>query len=408
MAMINFLKGLERRSVLLVVVLLGLTAILTVAITPTETKQVTAHFPRAVSIYEGSEVRILGVPVGEVTAVIPEGNSVRVEMEYDAKYDVPADAKAVIVTPTLVADRFVQLTPVYEGGPAMADGAEIALPDTGVPVELDRIYASLQTLTQALGPNGVNADGTLDNLLKAGKNAFQGQGAKGNAMLRELSAAVKTFGDGAGPLFDTVTHLAEFTTTLAENDKLVRAFMQDLAGVSNTLAAESDELQQAVAAVAGAVGKVEGFVHDNRDALANNVRSLTTVISAIDEEKENLDTALRVAPLAMANLQMSFDHNSGSQNSRIGVGGNIWTADALICGIIQQAPGMPRPLKDTACDLMAQLIRPLTGKLPFIPPEYKSYIPSDTKKGMRNPAPRDVSYSSDVDPSMTELLGGVS
>jgi virulence factor Mce-like protein len=348
------------------------------------------------------------VPVGEVTAVIPEGNSVRVEMEYDAKYDVPADAKAVIVTPTLVADRFVQLTPVYEGGPAMADGAEIALPDTGVPVELDRIYASLQTLTQALGPNGVNADGTLDNLLNAGKNAFQGQGAKGNAMLRELSAAVKTFGDGAGPLFDTVTHLAEFTTTLAENDKLVRAFMQDLAGVSNTLAAESDELQQAVAAVAGAVGKVEGFVRDNRDALANNVRSLTTVISAIDEEKENLDTALRVAPLAMANLQMSFDHNSGSQNSRIGVGGNIWTADALICGIIQQAPGMPRPLKDTACDLMAQLIRPLTGKLPFIPPEYKSYIPSDTKKGMRNPAPRDVSYSSDVDPSMTELLGGVS
>ena len=85
------------------------------------------------------------------------------------------------------------------------------LPDPGVPVELDRIYASLQTLTQALGPNGVNADGTLEHLLKAGKNAFEGQGARGNAMLRELSAAAKTFGDGAGPLFDTVTHLAEFT-----------------------------------------------------------------------------------------------------------------------------------------------------------------------------------------------------
>ena len=51
----------------------------------------------------------------------------------------------MIVTPTLVADRFVQLTPVYTEGPTMADGADIALPDTGVPVELDRIYASLQT-----------------------------------------------------------------------------------------------------------------------------------------------------------------------------------------------------------------------------------------------------------------------
>src|SRR5690349_8733257 len=149
-------------------------------------------------------------------------------MEYDDTYDVPADAQAVIVTPTLVADRFVQLTPVYESGPVLADGAEIELPDTGVPVELDRIYGSLQALTRALGPNGVNKDGTLNNLLRAGQNALEGQGAAGNEMIRELSLAAETFGDGAGPLFEAVTNLAEFTTTLAQNDALVRAFMKDL------------------------------------------------------------------------------------------------------------------------------------------------------------------------------------
>ena len=31
-----------------------------------ERKTLTAHFPRTVSIYEGSEVRVLGVPVGTV------------------------------------------------------------------------------------------------------------------------------------------------------------------------------------------------------------------------------------------------------------------------------------------------------------------------------------------------------
>ncbi len=410
MNVIGFLKGLERRVVLLVVVLLGLAAVLTVAVTPDDTRKVTAHFPRAVSVYDGTQVRILGVKVGEVTAVIPEGNSVRVEMEYDAKYDVPADAQAVIVTPTLVADRFVQLTPVYTSGPTLADGAEIELPDTGVPVELDRIYASLQTLTQALGPNGVNADGTLDHFLKTARRAFEGQGQRGNEMLRELSAAVETFGDGAGPLFETVTHLAAFTTTLADNDEMVRAFMRDLAAVSRTLAAESDELQQAVAAVADAVGSVEGFVRDNRDGLAKNIRSLTTVMAAIDSERENLDTALRIAPLAMGNLQMSFDHVSGSQNSRIGVGGNIWSADALPCAIVQQIPNMPRALKETACDLLAQLIRPLTTQAPFFPPEYKQYVPSkmDTGKGLRLPAAPEVAYHPDHDPSMTELLGGAS
>ena len=83
-----------------------------------ETKTVTAHFSRAVSIYEGSQVFVLGVPIGTVTAVVPEGNSVRVEMEYDAEHKVPADAQAVIVTPTLVADRFVQLTPAWTEGAA--------------------------------------------------------------------------------------------------------------------------------------------------------------------------------------------------------------------------------------------------------------------------------------------------
>ena len=199
-----------------------------------QAKTVTAHFPRAVSVYVGSDVRILGVNVGRVTAVTPEGNSVRVDMEYDAKYDVPADAKAVIVTPTLVADRFVQLTPAYEDGDKlMADGADIALPDTGVPVELDRIYASLRDLSEALGPNGVNKDGTLNHVLEAGAHALKGKGALGNEMLTNLAAAAETFGKGSGPLFDTVTQLAAVhRPRWPQNDKFVRAFIKDLAGVS--------------------------------------------------------------------------------------------------------------------------------------------------------------------------------
>ncbi|MFL6171914.1 MAG: MlaD family protein, partial [Marmoricola sp.] len=65
-------------------------------------KKVTAHFSRAVAVYKGSEVRLMGVRIGTVTAVVPEGDSVRVEMTYDGTYKLPASAKAAIVTPTLV------------------------------------------------------------------------------------------------------------------------------------------------------------------------------------------------------------------------------------------------------------------------------------------------------------------
>ncbi|MFC5731308.1 MCE family protein [Nocardioides vastitatis] len=401
----TILKRIDRRLLLGLAVVLLAGVLVNVLSSPKDMKTVTAHFPRAVSVYENTDVRVLGVNIGKVTAVIPAGNSVRVEMEYDASYKIPADAQAVIVTPTLVADRFVQLTPVYDGGAVLANGAEIALPDTGVPVELDRIYASLQTLTRALGPNGVNADGTLDNLLKAGEKAFDGQGAKGNQMIRDLARAAETFGEGAGPLFETVTYLAEFTKALAENDTLVRAFMEDLTGVSAMLAEESDELEQAVAAVARAVGSVEGFVKDNREALVTDVRKLTRVMRTIASERDNIETAMEIAPVAMGNLHMGFDHASGSQNSRVGIAPNVWDADGLICAIIQQNKDMPRPLRNTACTIIKRLIEPIVANLPNIPPEHASSRQARTK-GIELPEVREISYSTGDDASVESLLGG--
>ena len=52
---------------------------------------------------------------------------VRVKFWWEAKHKVPANAKAVIASPSIVADRYIQLTPAYSKGDVMADGAEIPL-----------------------------------------------------------------------------------------------------------------------------------------------------------------------------------------------------------------------------------------------------------------------------------------
>lgn len=369
----------------------------------TQMKTVTAHFPRAVSIYKGSDVRILGVNVGRVTAVIPEGNSVRVDMEYDAKYEVPANAKAVIVTPTLVADRFVQLTPAFQpGDQLMADGADIALPDTGVPVELDRIYASLRDLSEALGPNGVNKDGTLDHVLAAGAHALDGRGKLGNQMLTRLSAAAQTFGNGAGPLFDTVKQLAQFTTTLAQNDRFVTAFIKDLSGVSGQLASERTEIQAALGSVADAVGTVKNFVHDNRANLVESVDRLGRVMKTINSERSSISTAMRVAPTAIGNLTLAYNSKTGTIGSRIGISGNVWDADGFLCGVVQQA-GLPQASADLACRLFKQLLEPVENQVPTIPPgpNGKSSTSSPT-----NGYNRVQQYASVGAPTLDQLMGG--
>ena len=353
----------------------------------------------------------------EVTAVIPEGNSVRVEMEYDGDVDLPKDAKAVVVTPTLVADRFVQLTPVYSSGPTMKDGADIALPDSGVPVELDRIYASIRDLAEALGPNGVNKDGTLNHLLEAGANALDGQGQRGNEMIRQLSAAAATFGEGAGPLFDTVTELAQFTDTLATNDKLVRAFVKDLAGVSASLVSERAEIQKALQAVADSVGTVKTFVQDNRQALVTDVEKLTRLMKTINSERDSIDTALAVAPVAINNLTLAYNAESGTIGSRIGIQGQLWDADGFLCAIVQQSE-MPQVSKDLACTIFEQLLEPVENNIPPIPNGKQSGKQAGNVDGSAGgsaaqnqaaetqAAETQARYVSDDTPTMAELLGG--
>jgi phospholipid/cholesterol/gamma-HCH transport system substrate-binding protein len=331
------------------------------------TQTVTARFSRAVQIYEDSEVRILGVPVGRVTAVIPEGDAVRVEMEYDAEYDVPADAQAVIVTPTLTADRFVQLTPAYTSGPKLEDDAEIAVEDTGTPIELDRIYRSLSDITKALGPNGVNRNGTLDEVLTAGSTFLEGQGRRANTTIVNLSRAVSTFGEGSGELFGMVRALSEFSRVLAENDAAVSSFMGNLGQVSQQLAAESGELQAALGMLARVVGDVERFVRGNRELLVKDVENLTRIVKTFGDEKQALETILDIAPSAMNNLAVAFDFKSGTIGSRLNFQGNILTLDDILCQVIEggaAAGQVSRTSLGLACGkdgLIRQLLRPLTG-----------------------------------------------
>ena len=129
-------------------------------------KQVTAYFTETIGVYPGSTVRVLGVPVGSVDAIQPEGTQVKVTMTVNSGVAVPADAKAVVVAASVVSDRYIQFTPAYTGGPQLADNAVIPVSRTAVPVEVDQIYASLNRFAQALGPNALNKNGALSELVK--------------------------------------------------------------------------------------------------------------------------------------------------------------------------------------------------------------------------------------------------
>jgi len=325
-----------------------------------QTRTVSAYFDRTVSIYEGSELRVMGVRIGTVTAVVPEGDRVRVAMEYDEEYKLPASAKAAIVTPTLTADRFVQIAPAYTGGKVLADGARIELPDTGTPVELDRIYQSLSDLSQSLGPNGANKNGALDDLLTAGTEALRGNGKLGNQTLLDLSAAVRTFGENKGPLFASVRNMSELTETLAANDRFVERFMGDLTSVSSQLSDERGNLRKALGALARAVGIVRTFIRDNKNMVERDVEQLTEVVGVLARQKESLNTVARLGALGLGNLALGFDNDTGTQGARVQFGPTLSGFGNVLCDMVQNSAV---PNKDFTCELLKTIVKPATDRL---------------------------------------------
>ena len=161
-------------------------------------KQVTAYFTETIGVYPGSTVRVLGVPVGTVDAIQPQGTQVKVTMTVNSGVAVPADAKAVVVAASVVSDRYVQLTPAYTGGPQLTDDAVIPVSRTAVPVEVDQIYTSLNRFAQALGPNGLNKNGALSELVKTGAANLTGNGADLHAMITQFGGAVQDAGRQLG------------------------------------------------------------------------------------------------------------------------------------------------------------------------------------------------------------------
>ena len=59
------------------------------AVAPTTT--FTAYFSETIGVYPGSTVRILGVPVGTVNSVTPDGTRVKVTMTLNSGVPVPAN-----------------------------------------------------------------------------------------------------------------------------------------------------------------------------------------------------------------------------------------------------------------------------------------------------------------------------
>jgi phospholipid/cholesterol/gamma-HCH transport system substrate-binding protein len=330
-------------------------------------KSGTAYFVSVKNIYPKDRVRILGVNVGEITAIHPEPGRVRVEFTYDSKYDLPSNVQAAIISPTLVATRFMQLTPAYNGGSRFPDGGTIPQDRTASPLEFDDLKTELQQISKAFGPAPDGRQGVLGRFLDTmAKNARGNQGVKFNEMVRQASAAAQSLASGRNDIFATVRNLQTFVTALGAVNQQIVTFNDQLGSVSGLLNENRDTLTQAIAGVNNAAKQVDQFLGQNSKPLETSVDQLGQLTRTLAGERDDIAQVLHVAPNTLTNFWQIFSPRTGAYTGALVVD-NLNNPADLVCSAyaanLTHNPGDAAP----ACDnYLAPLLRVLRIQQPPI------------------------------------------
>ena len=263
---------------------------------------VTALMADSAGLFVGNDVGVLGVPVGKVTSIRPEGTHVRVTMSVHRDQPLPAGVGAVVVARAVATDRYVELTPVYHGGPRFTDGGVIPEPRTRTPVDFDEVLKALDDFATGIaGAKGTQ--GAVAELLRSGSKAVDGKGALINRAITSLGGAVDSLSSQREDFAGTVTALDALTGTVAAHQQLVRDFVTEVSRASRLLADERTNFRAALRALRRAVELVADFAHRNRQQLVTALGRSSDLMDSLLTRRDDLTEILRVMPVTLQNLQ---------------------------------------------------------------------------------------------------------
>ncbi|MFD6398948.1 MCE family protein [Nocardia sp. NPDC060249] len=274
--------------------------------TSTPPTKITADFENIAGMYEGNEIMVLGLAVGKVDKIVPKGTYVEVHMTVDAGIEIPKDAIAAIISPSIVTDRHIEITPPYTGGDTLESGDHLPLARTRTPVELDTMIKTIDQFAASLEPEeGQEGLGPLSG--RALYPVLNGNGQKIRETLDALSGALKVGVDNKDAIANIIIKLNELTTMLADNDQSVRDFSDRMTAMSGLLAEQAPGLQATLDQLNAFLANTSIAFAGHQDELAASLAGLTNVTNQLRANSGALTEIVDLTPLLMENIDRTMD-----------------------------------------------------------------------------------------------------
>ena len=373
-------------AVVLVLVLVGGIVVAARSLSKIDRTHITAYFDNSNGLFRGDEVRVLGVPVGAIDAIEPESNRVKISFWVDDMVEVPAEARAAILSPQLVTARAIQLTPAYTGGPVMRSGAVIPQTRTAVPLEWDDLRAQLDKLTAALQPTQPGGVSTLGAFINTAADNLRGQGANIRDTIIKMSQAFSILGDHSNDIFSTIKNLSVVVSALHDSSGLLRELNGNLASVTALLANDPDEVGHAISDLNAVVADTTSFIADNREALGTTTDKLSSISKAVGDSLDDIKQTLHVAPTAFQNFINIYQPAQSALSGALAIN-NFANPISFICGAIQAASRLGNEQSSKLC---VQYLAPIIKNRQYnFPPLGENFLVGASAR------PNEVTYSED-------------
>ncbi|MBD0860122.1 MCE family protein [Gordonia sp. zg691] len=322
--MLNSRKNTDRlrRSVLLAgVALLGVVGLSGCSMIPGSWKaafgqaiEVTAYFDSVAGLYVSNDVAVLGMPVGQVTSVEPQGERVKVTMTIDDGVPVPANATAAIVNTSIVTTRHVELSPAYEGGPKLEDGSVIK--ETKSPVSVGELFDAIDGLVVSLKGEGPGP-GPLADMIDITSGIATGNGEEIRAALEELGSASDVVAGNSDALVDIIETIEGLTTTLVRNYPKMTEFSNSLNQVSELLGAQSPGLVATLRNLNATLQNTTEFLRNNTNTISVSFDRLAALTANLGDYSRQVVETIDVAPLLFQNLSNSVSAEQGAWRAQV-------------------------------------------------------------------------------------------
>ena len=325
---------------------------------------VVAYFPRAVSLFKSSQVRVLGLPAGEVTDIVVEGDRVRVELRIDSDVPVPVDVRAALIPQSLIGERYVQLTPAWlEGEDRLQDlppdERVIDLDRVIIPVEPDVALAELNDFLEQLNPEDLGR--VIDN----GAEALEGNGENLNRALETVSGLVSSFAERDDELAAIVDNFDQFTQTLVTREAEMGEVIEAFARTTAVLAEERQALEATLNGLARISESGLNLVSEHAVALRRDVDILGRLTQSVVANLDAVTDLLNSGPVLAQGLSDAFNPTLRAIDLRTQFGPVAQLVlDPILQAILGEDARVPCVPVDTACTPSGQQVAALTAGAP--------------------------------------------